>query len=616
MSRHRVALKLGVLLPLLLVVALLGDERTAHERSPTIGESERRTVRRPVALSATSDGTRVLVAQRRGAAVSLVDCVQVRVIDELPLEVELESLVELPRRHGDSEISSQRWLAVGRDKQGDGREIGERSQVVEIALRGDRLSKVASNSAVRSAQSIVIDHAGRRAFVAGLWSHGWQAIELDRRPVSDDSLRNSRPGKMLRLPFAAREQCVLPDDRHVLVADAFGGELALVDANESRVVRQWKTAGHQIRGLRLSLDRKFVEWVQQRQDETLPVDREQVSSRKLMRSQTARIAVESLLATPPTSPTLSVETHDVLGADLSDQVWLGETSCIASAGTNELLIERTRGGEVSRVLVGARPLALARLGDARRVAVVNSLDDSLTIVDVDHDPQSKTISLGPRPPESPQERGERLFFDARLSVAGAMSCHSCHVEGHSNGLLADTLGDDGSGNPKRTLTLLGTGLTYRWAWNGTQANLHDQVLKSLDQTLHGSGATFQHATDLVAYLHSLPPPPPVAREPVDAVDAERMRRGARVFESRQCGLCHIPPLVFTSHESYDVGLSDERGLRKFNPPSLRGASQLPRLLHDNRAASLKEVFTKHAHPNDATYSAEEVEALVRYLEAI
>ena len=162
MSRHRVALKLGVLLPLLLVVALLGDERTAHERSPTIGESERRTVRRPVALSATSDGTRVLVAQRRGAAVSLVDCVQVRVIDELPLEVELESLVELPRRHGDSEISSQRWLAVGRDKQGDGREIGERSQVVEIALRGDRLSKVASNSAVRSAQSIVIDHAGRR----------------------------------------------------------------------------------------------------------------------------------------------------------------------------------------------------------------------------------------------------------------------------------------------------------------------------------------------------------------------------------------------------------------------------------------------------------------------
>ena len=44
-----------------------------------------------------------------------------------------------------------------------------------------------------------------------------------------------------------------------------------------------------------------------------------------------------------------------------------------------------------------------------------------------------------------------------------------------------------------------------------------------------------------------------------------------------------------------MGLKDEAGNSTFNPPSLRGVSQRDHLFHDNRAASLEEVFTKFGH---------------------
>ena len=59
------------------------------------------------------------------------------------------------------------------------------------------------------------------------------------------------------------------------------------------------------------------------------------------------------------------------------------------------------------------------------------------------------MTLGPVPAPEPDAvaRGERLFHDARLSHDGWMSCHSCHVDGHTNGLVADTLGDGSYGAP-------------------------------------------------------------------------------------------------------------------------------------------------------------------------
>ena len=134
--------------------------------------------------------------------------------------------------------------------------------------------------------------------------------------------------------------------------------------------------------------------------------------------------------------------------------------------------------------VGRRPTALVPGLPGGQLAVVNTFDDSLSFLDPRRGAVTRTLSLGPKPALEPGDRGELLFHDARLARDGWLSCHSCHTDGHSNGLLADTLGDNTYGTPKRTLTLRGTALTDPWAWNGEVKYLHDQVRKSLEETMH------------------------------------------------------------------------------------------------------------------------------------
>src|SRR5262249_36319188 len=131
-----------------------------------------------------------------------------------------------------------------------------------------------------------------------------------------------------------------------------------------------------------------------------------------------------------------------------------------------------------------------------------------------------TISLGPRPEPTAEARGERLFHDARLSHDGWMSCQSCHTDGQSNGLLADTLGDGSFGAPKRIPPLLGVGATTPWGWTGKFHRLEDQVRTSIESTMQGNRPTPAQVNDLVAYLRSLPAPRP-GRAPAGNGDATR-----------------------------------------------------------------------------------------------
>lgn len=246
------------------------------------------------------------------------------------------------------------------------------------------------------------------------------------------------------------------------------------------------------------------------------------------------------------------------------------------------------------------------------MVVANSLDDTLTFLEQ----TPWTLSLGPRPELWPRDRGERLFFDGRRSLGGFMSCHSCHTDGHTAGGLADTLGDGTYGTPKRIPTLLGTSITDPWGWNGALRELRDQVEQSMHTTMHDPHYRPGDADDLTAYLHTLKFPPPLIPKPRDEADERLVAHGRAIFAREGCAECHIGPLTFTSPAVYDVGLRDERGLAKFNPPSLRGVGHGVAFFHDARAKSLEELFRKERHRLDAELQPEELRALVRYLQGI
>ena len=224
------------------------------------------------------------------------------------------------------------------------------------------------------------------------------------------------------------------------------------------------------------------------------------------------------------------------------------------------------------------------------------------------------LTLGPTPDLGPAERGEQLFFSARLSHASWFSCHSCHVDGHTNGGRSDTFGDDTEGAPKRVLSLLGVGETGPWGWNGKKTTLPKQIHQSAASTMRGKGLTDNSATDLAAFLKTLRPPPPYQPAATSA-DKALVKDGRRLFESLNCTDCHTGTIL-TSADVYDVGLVDERGLRKFNPPTLRGVGYRENLFHDKRASSLEEVFTKFDHQLDRKLTDTELKSLLRYLRSL
>ncbi|MEO1994427.1 MAG: YVTN family beta-propeller domain-containing protein, partial [Planctomycetaceae bacterium] len=78
-----------------------------------------------------------------------------------------------------------------------------------------------------------------------------------------------------------------------------------------------------------------------------------------------------------------------------------------------------------------------------------------------------------------------------------------------------------------------------------------------------------------------------------------------------------PAPLYTSAESVDVGLVDENGRRRFNPPSLRGLGQRDHFFHDGRVNRIEDVVLQTRHQLGAEHlSADEAAALIAFLKSL
>lgn len=269
---------------------------------------------------------------------------------------------------------------------------------------------------------------------------------------------------------------------------------------------------------------------------------------------------------------------------------------------------------IPRVEVGDRPMDVVIMPDEKTAFVANYFSDNVVQIDLEYLEVVKAISLGPQPELDLAAKGERLFFDATLSMRGWYSCNSCHTDGHTNGSLNDNLGDDSFGAPKKILSLLGVSHTAPYAWLGSQPDLSQQVAKTLKNTMLNRDISEERVNALVAYLHTLEPPPALLQAQ-SVVDENRVEKGRHVFNESRCNRCHKDP-HFTTPKSYDVGLSDEAGNTEFNPPSLLGVSQKNNWLHNNSASSLEAVFQNYNHPKQRDWDPEDLNNLVYFLKTL
>ncbi len=589
---------------LLLLVSLPGQSGICGDGTPNRADAQALTarIRQPMAVVLVDGGRRLLVANRLSGSISVIDPGTRRVLAEYDIGHGLADIVALP--------DDRHVLAI--DQAGH--------DVLLLNVHADAIQVLARVRVSPDPVRVVVSGDGSLCVVASRWSRRLTFLELTRggSPTDEPSLKIIGA---LDLPFCPRELAALHDGSRLVVADAFGANLALVELRKQALESVRQLPAHNIRGLALAADGKTLLVAHQMLNPLARSTFDDLHWGLLISNHVRVLRLDAVLN--PAAELLRGSGRFELGdvgkgaADPSGLVVDSRGNLIvALGGVNEAAITRGTGQPLRRVAVGHRPGAMTISRDGQFVYIANALDDTLSVVEIDSGRNLASIELGPRPGMSLADRGERLFFDARLSHDGWMSCHSCHTDGHTCGLKSDTLGDGSYGAAKKIPSLLGVGATGPWTWTGSKETLEDQVRTSIQTTMHGPKPmpTAEQVEALTAYLRSLRPLSPALPYGDGALDAASLR-GREVFQSRRCDVCHTPP-EYTSTARFDVGLTDEVGNRQFNPPSLRGVSRREPLLHDGRASTLKDLFERDRHPRESVLTTQEIHDLVAFLRTL
>jgi YVTN family beta-propeller protein len=588
---------------LILPWLVLGPSREAASAN----QSASGRLRRPVALALTDNGNRLVVANRDSGTLSVLDTLKLQVVQEIPLGGRISDMVL--DRTGRLLLAADEQtgeVVALQHREGAWRELGRRAVGLSpVSLRSTAGDLVAV--ACLWSRRLIVFEVGELAKAAS----GAPAIP----PLSPAAQRRKGEAAVLDLPFAPRRLLAAGSDK-MIVADSFAGKLAVVDLRRCRIDSIRDFGVHNIRGLALDASGQnlwLTHQVLHAQGRTTGGD---IRTGNLLTNNVRRLSLPAVL--DPMADALASDRLFFLGdvergaGDPADVAVLPDGQVAVSlAGVNEVALGRPEQGIWTRLPVGTRPTALAVDPAKHRVYVANTFDDSISVIDWRAAKVLAEVRLGPPAKLRPEERGEQLFFDARLSFDAWFSCHSCHTDGHTSGRLNDNFTDGSFGTPKRVLSLLGVKDTGPWAWNGHIKDLESQVRTSLTSTMQGPSPAVDVVSDLAAFLRTLAPPPPLARAR-GAMDVEAIKRGRQIFSRQKCAQCHTPP-TYTSAKTYDVGLRDEAGGKHFNPPSLRGLSQGGPYFHDNRAATLSEVFGRYRHELGAELSQEDLSDLLQFL---
>jgi YVTN family beta-propeller protein len=286
---------------------------------------------------------------------------------------------------------------------------------------------------------------------------------------------------------------------------------------------------------------------------------------------------------------------------------------------------------VQRIGVGRSPRGMAVSPDGRSVYVADALDDAISVIDVATRKRVRVLGLG-GPQEITQARyGERLFNDAQNTPARQFSCHTCHPDGHIDGITYDIEADGLGVNPVDNRTLRGIFDTAPFKWAGTNPTLKRQCGPRLAAFFtRADPFTPEQADALERYVVTIQRPPNRYRPGDDLTPAQR--RGKALFERRydrsgnalastdRCAFCHPAP-YFTNRNQYDVGTASALDThREFDVPHLNNIYDSSPYLHDGRARSLEEIWTlynpqdRHGRTNDLTKF--ELNDLIEYLKTL
>jgi YVTN family beta-propeller protein len=286
----------------------------------------------------------------------------------------------------------------------------------------------------------------------------------------------------------------------------------------------------------------------------------------------------------------------------------------------------------AHIPVDYSPRGVLILTDNRTAFVANALDDSLSVLNLDTLKVVHRIDLGGSKVLTQTRYGERLFHNADITFHRQFSCHSCHPDGHIDGLTYD-IEPDGIGiSPVDNRTLRGILDTAPFKWEGTNPSLQRQCGARLAVFFTRIDPfTPEELSAVDNYICTIRRPPNRHR-PLGAELTDAQRRGKAMFERTRsndgrdipkqdrCSTCHAPPL-FTDRQRHDVGTMGPFDREVvFDTPHLFNIYDSAPYLHNGIAHSLEEIWTrynpedKHGQTNDMT--KDQLNDLVEYLKTL
>jgi len=327
------------------------------------------------------------------------------------------------------------------------------------------------------------------------------------------------------------------------------------------------------------------------------------------------------------------------GVDMITIIDLDEIRILLNESTDEQLLTYANHLGISsryvigRIPTGANPKGMVLSPDGKMLYVAERLDDRIAVINTGSLLTERTIDM-----EGPKRRtvarhGRQILHNAGHTFQNQYACYTCHPDVHEDGLVYNMAGKDMGRNLANVQTLRDIGDIPPYKWNGKNQTIYKQDGMRFSTILTRTEAFSHKELDaLVTYIETGNPNPPNLRYNPHGELTAAQQRGKEIFyrdfdnygneipEFNRCYTCHPPP-NFTNLQMTDVGtLADSDDPMKFDVPQLNNVYESAPYLHDGKAATLEEIWTRyndndeHGVANDMTKN--ELNDLVEYLKSI
>lgn len=286
-----------------------------------------------------------------------------------------------------------------------------------------------------------------------------------------------------------------------------------------------------------------------------------------------------------------------------------------------------------RIPTGAAPKGLAISDDGSRLYVANQLDDQIGVIDLTTFQNLETIDLGGPQKVTVARKGRQLFNNAGGTFQNQYSCYTCHPDYHEDGLVYNMAGKDMGRNVTNVQSLREINHTAPFKWNGLNQSVYKQDGMRFSTVLTRTEAySYPDLDAMVSFiLTGIKNPPNLMYNPTGELTAAQLRgkeifertvdsKGKEIPENGRCVTCHPAP-YYSNFQFTDVGtLSESDDTIRFDTPHLNNVFASAPYLHDGRAVTLEEIWTKyggndkHGVVNDMTKM--QLNDLIAYLNSL